>query len=97
MKLELKKIFKIFLLGAFVYTFLLSHELVHSEIFRLYGVDSKIKISWWGGTTTPSSDVQHLTKEETNQMQFLHALNEVVGYQLFACFSFLFAFLLLKD
>jgi len=64
------------------------HELVHHEIFRYYGCDSTITITPMGGLTTPDDSDPNCVYNEN--MIRLHAMNEIVTYNLEIIFFMLF-------
>ena len=69
------------LIFASLYTFTLSHEGAHKEIFRLYGVQSTVHVNLFGTSETipePSrlTEAQHLSLIESQ------SLVEAYGYQL---------------
>jgi len=102
--------FAILLFAYFLtqYTFLVQHEKVHQLIYSYYDVPSQIKIySLSAGATIP--DVNALQKIDANtmkQIEFLHSLNEIFGYQIsfivevvliFAAFTIAFIFIVWID
>jgi len=110
---EIKVFFGFFAILLFAYfltqyTFLVQHEQVHQLIYSYYDVPSQIKIySLSAGATIP--DVNALQKIDANtmkQIEFLHSLNEIFGYQIsfivevvliFAAFTIAFIFIVWID
>ncbi len=74
--------------------FFYCHEAVHAQIFKYFGVQSEITVDLVGFHTVP---LQALPIENWQQIQFLHALNEIVGYQIIFPFTLLLVYLLFKD
>lgn len=75
-----------------------SHEQAHQQIYRNYGVASEIRFGlFWAGTFAE----QPVALEDQAVVQVLHAMNEVMGYQVIAMFNaivlVLFATLFLVD
>jgi hypothetical protein len=63
----------------------LFHEKVHERIYEEYGINSEVNVKFFslneiGGTTKAISSLEHLTEEQKQEVDKLHALNEIYGY-----------------
>jgi len=72
----------IFLMYSGAISYVIIHEKTHKEIWNRYSVDSKIFINFFriSGITTPDTEQYYSNCNENCKM--LHALNNIVGYNL---------------
>jgi hypothetical protein len=89
------KVYLPFIVVSAVFLVLLSytHEQVHQEIFRFYGMDSEIRaylsLERGFGFETVPKNATLLTEQELREIRFLHSLNEIFGYHFLVIFGFL--------
>ena len=74
-------VFIILLMYSFFIIYIFIHEAVHQEIYRSYGIESRIELDYLrlGGATIISGEDSLKCNEYCN---LAHNLNEVVGYPL---------------
>ena len=65
------------------------HESAHQQIFRQYGVESRIEYSLYAIQTVPNGNY---SLEDWRFASGLHAMNEVFGYQVQVLFNAQIAF-----
>jgi len=56
------------------------HELAHQEIWRSYGIDSKIKLSFPDAQTVTETPVKEYYEKCNEECKLAHNFNEVIGY-----------------
>lgn len=99
MKTIMLSLITLFIFGGVLMVY--THELVHSEIYRHYGIESEITWfyieegeSWWQTHSVTIAESPCPTEE----CKLAQNMNEVVGYPLmviysiFACFLYIIAF-----
>jgi hypothetical protein len=74
---------------AFNYFLILTHENAHQRIFEYFGVPSEVRAGFFSGSTAPAGVVPADVRSE---VYALHALNDVMGYQVMGLFNVLIAF-----
>lgn len=79
----------IFLLWSVGAKYISQHEFIHHQIFKQYGIDSKVQINYLtlNGVTMPNKD--YYTKcDSFCKMQ--HTINDVIGYNVALFIYFIF-------
>jgi len=84
-KIKLLKLFTITCFTCFLLIFILlsfvPHEVVHKKIFKLYGIDSEIRIGFFELYTEPEENY-NISVEDYKRMMELHLMNEIFMYNL---------------
>jgi len=83
MSSELKSLTWFSILFLVTSSLTLIHELIHWEICEIYEVDCKI-VWWglWGKTLVNYSQFKQLRPMDRSNFRFLHALHEIISYNL---------------
>lgn len=68
---------------------IVSHEVAHMEIYRLYGADDTEVHFFDGGFMSVSADICDVPSGQRGSLRLAHSINEVVGYTLIPLFSIL--------
>lgn len=71
--------FSLLFTGGIYYLSLLEHEHAHVQIYKYFGVSSKVEMNLFDGVTQPTTPIP---PEYNPQIQLAHGINEAVGYQL---------------
>ena len=80
MKIWIKPILLGLWLLIWCFSFVMMHEYAHQQIFREYGIDSKIEPHFWYFATVPTTEnSENLCNEKCEEM---HMANEIIGYPL---------------
>ncbi len=88
-------VFIIVFLYFIYFSFIVSHEAIHSQIFNRYGIKNEINFKFLPvpkGVVTPSGDYTLCT----DSCKLQHALNDIVGYNLVILLLFLTGVLFLS-
>jgi peroxiredoxin family protein len=64
------------------------HELTHQAIYRAYGYDAKVYLTWWGGYVILEGN-QTIAAEDAKPIRLLNGINELVSYQYGVMFVFI--------
>jgi len=86
----------IFIFVIFNLAYVYQHELVHQLIFSYFGVNSTIRVDWWGfggGETIPDQN-ETVTCDAFKEMMLLHGLNEIFDYHFLVIFFYFFVSML---
>jgi len=83
-----------------LYMMTLQHEFTHQAIYKNFGYNSSVYITWWGGMTVLENNIL-VNQEDYRIIGSLQAVNELVSYQynimfFFVCGSYLLLFVTLE-